>query len=216
MTKNQLEYWRNEETKRANRATESEEKRHNLAMEGHNARSLIESGRHNRVTEAETGRSNRANEYLKSQSNTIALNQLGENRRHNMATETNDLLKIEQQRYATDEQRRHNQQSEKIDSVRNDINREYNRDTIRLGNKQADEAKRHNQTSEWITGIHAAGDITNDLFGNIIKYQSGSLLQGGRQNGTNSIQKQIQRSIQKQSGQKRLPGPSNQLPGARN
>lgn len=65
MTANQINYWKNVETERANRALEDhnarslrETGRHNLVSENQNWANLAELGRHNRSVEAETGRHN--------------------------------------------------------------------------------------------------------------------------------------------------------------
>lgn len=58
MTSNQLQYWANKETERANRAREQENYRSNVAREEENRRSNI-------ARETETNRSNLANEDIK-------------------------------------------------------------------------------------------------------------------------------------------------------
>lgn len=122
MTKNQVDYWNLQETKRHNSATEGETGRHNLVVEG-------ETGRHNVVTERETERSNRTREG-------IDLGKLNESVRHNRATES--------------ETNRHNVATEGIDLGKLSESARHNRQTESLGYVQASETKRHNQASEAI------------------------------------------------------------------
>lgn len=94
MTTNQLQYWRNVETKRSNLANENETQRHNRVGEAISANTLVETKRHNLATEKETNRSNVANEGIKQRQNSTALYQAQETARHNRAQEQNDLLKL--------------------------------------------------------------------------------------------------------------------------
>lgn len=98
MTHNQIEYWKLEESKRSNRANETENKRHNVASEGetyrHNYATEGETNRHNTTTELidmskyyESVRSNRANEALTSERNSIERGKLAETIRSNQASE---------------------------------------------------------------------------------------------------------------------------------
>lgn len=98
MTHNQIEYWKLEESKRSNRANETENKRHNVASEGetyrHNYATEGETNRHNTTTELidmskyyESVRSNRANEALIGEKNDIERGKLAETVRSNKATE---------------------------------------------------------------------------------------------------------------------------------
>lgn len=80
MTHNQIEYWKLQETKRNNLATEQETRRHNVVGEGETNRSniakevisagtLAENTRHNRASESETYRHNAAAENETTRSN---------------------------------------------------------------------------------------------------------------------------------------------------
>lgn len=105
MTKNQIDYWNLQESKRANLARESETAKHNREVEKqgrdtiietvtHNRNSERETAGHNRATEAqssldllERSRSNRANEALTAQRNVNESNRLIETTRSNLANE---------------------------------------------------------------------------------------------------------------------------------
>lgn len=69
MTQNQLTYWANQETARANLARETETNRHNVADETETHRANVadetERARSNRARENETNRSNLRNEQIK-------------------------------------------------------------------------------------------------------------------------------------------------------
>lgn len=73
MTRNQIEYLKNEETKRNNLVVSTEVNRHNVATEN-------ETKRNNLVISNETHRTNKANEGIKKSANK-------ETKRHNKATE---------------------------------------------------------------------------------------------------------------------------------
>lgn len=87
MTRNQIEYWRLSETRRANRAIEQ----HNRNVLAYNYAVLEETKRSNLAREAETSRSNRARETqnrLDSDRNLMfQLRQMNENERANRAKE---------------------------------------------------------------------------------------------------------------------------------
>lgn len=98
MTHNQIAYFQLEETRRANRANESETARHNTSTESetrrHNQVGEGETVRHNLEQEKislssleETKRANRANEALKSGELDIRQSTLRETERHNKADE---------------------------------------------------------------------------------------------------------------------------------
>lgn len=90
MTKNQLEYWRNQETERSNRANErqasrnqrwkelvdwrtlQEQRRTNIANEGIKERSQVATSQHYERQDAETNRSNLASEALRAESNELS------------------------------------------------------------------------------------------------------------------------------------------------
>lgn len=103
MTKNQIEYWRNVETKRNNLATEQETNRSNMAKEAETYRSNVarekETHRANTTNEAETKRHNLATEQISllgtitnmrkvSNDYNVANKQLQETERANRARET--------------------------------------------------------------------------------------------------------------------------------
>lgn len=101
MTKNQIEYQKHLETKRANQASESlrldelkETGRHNLASElelnRSNVAREIETSRHNVTTERENQRHNIEYEQETNRHNTTVE---GETKRHNLASEQADLIK---------------------------------------------------------------------------------------------------------------------------
>lgn len=98
MTSNQIAYWTLEETRRANKANETETKRHNTVGEGISSASLMETSRHNQATEGvdlgklqETIRHNSATELEANRHNLVGeaqnQQQISESRRHNYATE---------------------------------------------------------------------------------------------------------------------------------
>lgn len=122
MTRNQIDYWSLQETKRHNSSTEGESQRHNVATEQ-------ETNRHNVVGERETERSNRAREG-------IDLGKLNESVRHNQATEK--------------ETNRHNVATEGIDLGKLQETSRHNRSTESLGYANLGETSRHNQASEAI------------------------------------------------------------------
>lgn len=106
MTKNQIDFARLQEDKRANRAKElqneaslTETARSNLAKESETHRSNLvsefETNRSNKAREAESHRSNVANENLNAFRNQIEEDKLGESQRHNAEQErylTNKLI----------------------------------------------------------------------------------------------------------------------------
>lgn len=131
MTRNQIEYWKNQESKRHSLEMEqqgrdviAETKRHNVKSEGQTDLSIAETGRHNKATESETYRHNYAGEL--------------ETNRHNVATENIDLSKLA-------EVNRHNLVTEGQGQQR------INLDT-QLGYAQLGEIRRHNQATESLTG----------------------------------------------------------------
>ena len=75
MTANQLDYWRNKETERTNRAREAETRRANLANESLTASQISETGRHNLQTES------------------LSAQELAERARHNKKQESIDTAR---------------------------------------------------------------------------------------------------------------------------
>lgn len=124
MTRNQIEFWKNEEQKRSNRAQEGETARHNVVTEQ-------ETRRHNVTTEGETERSNRAREG-------IDLSKLAETSRHNKVTEG--------------ETTRHNVATENLDLSKLAETTRHNRQTEYLTGADIGERARHNMASEALSG----------------------------------------------------------------
>lgn len=155
MTRNQIEYWKLQESKRSNAANERETARHNVATEGitqtHYERSDAESERHNRATEgidisrlAEQSRHNRVTESQTDRQLDISERQTTETERHNRAGETISIAQL-------GETSRHNRASESLTGV--DLN-------IRAG--QLAETQRHNEQQEYIDTILARGKYALD------------------------------------------------------
>lgn len=165
MTKNQLQYWANQETARSNQAREAETRRYNTQY-------LAELYRHNKATEdlglteadikrmstllqnelgtgnlQELVRSNLANERLRQNSTALGYAQLGETIRSNRANENNNLL-------ALNETNRHNQILEHTSKM--DAN------TRRFS--QENEAKRTEQNQESIDN-----KLLNDSINSLLK-----------------------------------------------
>nr|AVX53306.1 putative ORF1 [Marmot picobirnavirus] len=92
MTKNQLEYWAQQETKRSNLANLAEVNRHNLAVERLTAANQSEAARHNTASEAEAHRANVQSEQIRRDSNAISWSGLTETVQHNRASEDTNLL----------------------------------------------------------------------------------------------------------------------------
>lgn len=150
MTHNQLLYWQNVETKRANQARELENNRANLARESNDRLNRLESARHNVASEKETKRSNLASEGIQSDRNV-------ETRRHNLVTEQRDLLGLTTQRDVLSESIRHNRAAEK-----NDLYRTQTR--AQTAANQLAETTRHNKWDEGIRiGSKAADTVVNLL-----------------------------------------------------
>lgn len=124
MTRNQIEFWKNEEQKRSNRVQEGETARHNVATE-------TETNRHNVVTEGETERSNRAREG-------IDLSKLAETKRHNVATEGENY--------------RHNTATEGLDLSKLAETARHNKQSESLTGYSISEQARHNYATEGLTG----------------------------------------------------------------
>lgn len=141
MTQNQLKYWANVETQRANRAMESENFRHNVTSENETRRSNLaregETNRHNLVAEQlsgrqleETKRSNRAQERLGSERNAISASNvrlgyanLTENTRHNVRGEelTAQSNATQQRQAATAEKNASTNRISALNSMRHDL-----------------------------------------------------------------------------------------------
>lgn len=158
MTRNQIEYWNLQESKRANQAKESETGRHNLATESETGRHnqvqegidlghLNESVRHNRVTESETKRHNVAGEQETSRHNRVTET---ETNRHNVVSEGIDLGKLS-------ETTRHNRATEGIsygelrETTRHNLaNEAIGSGNLSLGYANLNEQAKHNRNTESI------------------------------------------------------------------
>lgn len=135
MTKNQLEFWGLQETKRANRASEAQKRAELEHKKRYDTSYLSETARSHLANEREAYRSNTANEGIKRQSNLISAAGVSESVRSNMArealqsesnsiTSTNYLLRnsVAQQKVSEEaranaaretEQQRHNREVER-------------------------------------------------------------------------------------------------------
>lgn len=170
MTKNQIEYQKLVETKRANQAQETitrmrdanthsvavgqlnEAIRHNYATEGQERQKLYEMTRHNEATEQvalmsaqETARHNAAAEALQGQQITLGYQQLSETSRHNyaMENETNrHNVAVE------NESARANLARETIDRFNVDSLDRYRSSQIGLGYSELNEKRRSNMVYE--------------------------------------------------------------------
>lgn len=118
MTRNQIEYWNLNETRRHNVTTENETVRHNQASES-------ETNRHNVVSEgidlgqlSETARHNRAGEAVAQQNVQLGLGTLSENIRHNRASEALTGTDLNIRSSIAAETARHNAVTEGIDQSR--------------------------------------------------------------------------------------------------
>jgi len=119
MTDIQVKYWDLQETKRANRARESETYRHNSATEVQARNELAETIRSHKTVETETQRHDLATEQL-------TASDLQERARHNRVTEQLDATRIQ-------EQARHNRASESVDRMNAETNRiRANNETTRV------------------------------------------------------------------------------------
>lgn len=105
MTHNQIAYFQLEETRRANRANETETARHNTSTES-------ETRRHNQVGEGETVRHNLEQEK-------ISLGSLEETKRANAANEALKSSEIDIRKSTLAETERHNKEDERLTSLKN-------------------------------------------------------------------------------------------------
>lgn len=151
MTSNLINYWRFNEDRRHNQASEAhnanvleETRRHNLATEAFNNASLAESTRHNLAVETESHRSNVARETETHRAN-IAYET--ESHRHNLAVES--------------ETHRHNVTTERETERSNRANEALKAESnqigwanVSLGKAQLAEQARHNQAQENITSAY--------------------------------------------------------------
>lgn len=150
MTRNEISYQQNVESKRHNLRVEEETQRANLAAEELNRQGLAESARHNRAVEAETNRSNLAREI--------------ETNRHNVASEYYTGQQINLGYAQLDETRRHNEEVEQD-------NRNRTRNQAAYWNQSLEETGRHNVAMEnnavltTLTGYTSKKDQVDALYG---------------------------------------------------
>lgn len=164
LTRNQIYYWQNVETKRSNlarenethrnnAAVEAETNRHNLAMELLTKNQYEELARHNLANEIETNRTNIANEGIKQVTNDIGYGNLAVKQyeaktgRLNAATnqqnaDTNAFLASETQR--------HNMASEDINLLNLAQTKELEQQRIDNTFMSITEQQRHNMEQESI------------------------------------------------------------------
>lgn len=165
MTRNQIEYAKHVETKRANRAQEEltfardqanrvlgfatldESKRHNLASEQQAANVLGEQTRHNLATEAVSEYSNQ----LKSRELDLRNEQLQETLRHNMQLEDLQSKQIEISHRSQEEIARHNLAQESRDSRALSESIRHNVSLENLQLRTIGEANRHNLATEYVS-----------------------------------------------------------------
>lgn len=167
MTRNQIEYWNTQETKRANKAKEAETQRSNLARE-------VETNRNNRAVEEETHRANVAREVETNRANVAReqLQRLESDRSYTISTlnleETKRRNRVieEQGQQTIDNNLRHDLATESIQSANLALNRaqlyetilshrnseaisQYNaKEIFRANQAREDENYRHNLASE--------------------------------------------------------------------
>lgn len=175
MTKNQIEYWRNAETKRNNLAIEKETNRANLAREKWQNKTAEETERHNRETER-LGRDqfslamaqHRNELYMQSISNALNARRQAEVERSNRANEKNTQQRIvydytvgatnaQTARMTVEEQRRSNSAYEEYRTKSLQETQRHNQELETLGLMQNEEIARSNLANEAIktaeTGI---------------------------------------------------------------
>lgn len=168
MTRNQIEYWRNVEIERSNRANEKETNRSNVAREA-------ETNRHNVVTEKEVNRHNLMTELLTSQANAELAkhyerqDSLGA---QNLELQTNQLAETVRSNLANEQIRRdstalgyaqlglgyaqlgetvtHNRNVESTNLLATTGQIQYNQGQLALGNQKQLETERSNQANESI------------------------------------------------------------------
>lgn len=157
MTANQINYWNLQETRRANRARETETQRHNVKSEEYNTGNLLETSRHNMATENESVRHNR-------QSENVAFITASEVARHNKATEAIDSSKVQVQQGQLDETVRHNREQDSWLGYTNLTNRM---------NAEANQyAAQHKAYNDYWNAVKAQSETDlNKLKGNEIEYK---------------------------------------------
>lgn len=148
LTANQINYWKNKETERANRE-----------LEKHNARSLEETGRHNVVSEnqnwANIAESIRHNKSTESETN-----------RHNVASESNEHMSslgsyyrgLGSQTSANAALQNANTNAAKAswDYLLGSLSQQNKKREINLAISQLEEVRRHNTSTESLQAIETA------------------------------------------------------------
>lgn len=197
MTKNQISYWQNKETQRANYANErqkqqelAELQRHNLATEKLNKQIAKNNLRLGYYTAVETARSNRAreaNQYTQimyqdlaskrnyssqRQQNLINSRAQIENERANKERERYNLSSLSNlaQYYGAQvaETQRHNMNTEAISRAQQDLSR-----------RQLGETIRHNVRQEQIGSMQVGASVVSNLASSLIRATPG-LIGGGK------------------------------------
>lgn len=176
MTKNEISYQQNLESKRHNLRVEEENERSNRAQEQLSASALAESIRHNQASEAETQRSNLAREletnrhnlateYYTGQQINLGYAQLGETQRHNEETERNAGNQTRNQaafwNQSMDETVRHNTAMENETSRNNTLNYATKREQVAA---QYDVARMNNQAAMQRQAVQTIADLAKTLF----------------------------------------------------
>lgn len=164
MTRNQIYYWQNVETKRSNQAREAEThrnnaaieaetNRHNLAMELLTKNQYDELARHNLATETEQNRTNVANEQIKTVANDIGYGNLAVKQYEAKTGRLN--VAVNQQNADTNaflasETQRHNIASEDINLLNLAQTRDLEQQRIDNTYRSIGEQRRHNMEQESI------------------------------------------------------------------
>lgn len=136
MTSNQIEFAKHKETQRHNRFVEVESKRHNVQEEGIGWGNLSELGRHNRATESINWYSAANLAVYQAKAGNAALTQAGSAHSQAMTAAVNAQTRkqeLENQRNVTKESVRHNQATENIQGVSNELRAEEIQKDYQLG-----------------------------------------------------------------------------------
>lgn len=168
MTKNQIDYWNLQETKRANTETarhnqayETETNRHNVATEGIDMGKLSETSRHNQATEGidmgklnESIRHNQVNEG-------IDLGKLNESIRHNQATESQAMRDLTARYAELQEMTRHNIAYENVKDRKNEIQSSLGVLAQQLNEAKYNTDKKIREKQQVLDEIQLQGNLLN-------------------------------------------------------
>lgn len=181
MTKNQIEFWKHQEQKRANAANEAETARANREREAHNVRLLEESRWVNRANLSETGRHNMETERQ-------ARSDLLERTRSNLASEGNTAQRNAVEFAKVTEQARTNIANESLKHAANVIagrqadTAQFSAEDIsnyrsgqlgigitqtKLDQQRLDEQKRANQASEALRSLEIGARTGTEVLGTL-------------------------------------------------